>query len=140
MRTSPFLECKVTFHKPMSLPCFSWINLFDSVSDIAATLHSDITQSDATHEHIAKEKEKYNQKFSNTNTPCNGCWGGDRTRNLQVQSLSLYRLSYPAIAGAGCGDRTRMTLRSGDFKSPVYTNSTNPAWRTRQDSNLRPAA
>ena len=31
--------------------------------------------------------------------------------------------------GAGCGGRTRMTLRSGDFKSPVYTNSTNPTKR-----------
>ena len=29
--------------------------------------------------------------------------------------------------GAECGDRTRKTFRSGDFKSPAYTNSANPA-------------
>ena len=29
--------------------------------------------------------------------------------------------------GAGCGTRTRKTFRSEDFKSPVYTDSTNPA-------------
>ena len=55
-----------------------------------------------------------------------GTPGWIQTNDLMGRNHSLYSTELRGH-GTGCGTRTRKTLRSGDFKSPAYTNSANPA-------------